>query len=612
MGKWNIKLSTTEPHNYVGLIKVRQGNRDSEILKVVITENGVIKDLSNMKIYFNTVINGNPIEKKATLVNGKRGEIKFVLDDYSMQETGKQQAYFSFKTADDVFIDGTQNFYYSIQTSTSKSITDKGPFLASVDEIREEAQLISDEVKELSEGLKPEAAVGLANQISDLKDISAIKSDITFNDITQTLSNINQKVVLKIKEDEYQIFTRQRTRGEYCLFKLTKGTGDTSSASIGKDFDLLRLVSVFSVKDIIVFNQPEIFTSSQNKSHGVNDFSLKSFTTGYESPVKRNYISNVNNEAQGSFLEFTTVVTKAHKGKINLGFYGTPNTNKKLSIYINGVLTDTVDTSSPTPKTVFFSVNAGSRTGEVTIRLQTANDATANGGVHFLGVDAIDLKELDYNFKMNGLLYNWNTGNHYISQTTGANDYALLENDSGKWSGSFHGGEKAESILMNVDGISILDMIDGEYKLGKSLKIIQMTTIIDKISAQSITEIVNDGIISFECRFEIKTPFQVKNFYPAMTCTNDTFKEVLFPRRAVAGTSNSLIKLPNSKKVTQMNLTTGQSVTTLYTPLTDYTGDTPLAIRYSANLYSKIYHGLAVDSLRKLESLNFGSVKIFD
>ncbi|HAP7601600.1 TPA: BppU family phage baseplate upper protein, partial [Enterococcus faecium] len=41
MSKWNVVLSTTEPYNYVGMIQVRQGNKNTEVMEATIVENGL-------------------------------------------------------------------------------------------------------------------------------------------------------------------------------------------------------------------------------------------------------------------------------------------------------------------------------------------------------------------------------------------------------------------------------------------------------------------------------------------------------------------------------------------------------------------------------------------
>ncbi|WP_141754704.1 MULTISPECIES: BppU family phage baseplate upper protein, partial [Enterococcus] len=52
MAKWNVILSTTEPYNYVGMIQVRQGNKNTEVMEATIVENGLPYDLSECKVYF--------------------------------------------------------------------------------------------------------------------------------------------------------------------------------------------------------------------------------------------------------------------------------------------------------------------------------------------------------------------------------------------------------------------------------------------------------------------------------------------------------------------------------------------------------------------------------
>lgn len=52
MVKWQATLSTTEPYNYVGIINVRQGNKNTEVLEVTITENSLLLDLTDGKVFF--------------------------------------------------------------------------------------------------------------------------------------------------------------------------------------------------------------------------------------------------------------------------------------------------------------------------------------------------------------------------------------------------------------------------------------------------------------------------------------------------------------------------------------------------------------------------------
>lgn len=56
MVKWQATLSTTEPYNYVGIINVRQGNKNTEVLEVTVTENSLLLDLTDGKVFLNHIL----------------------------------------------------------------------------------------------------------------------------------------------------------------------------------------------------------------------------------------------------------------------------------------------------------------------------------------------------------------------------------------------------------------------------------------------------------------------------------------------------------------------------------------------------------------------------
>ncbi len=55
MVKWQATLSTTE-HNYVGIINVRQGNKNTEVLQVNIVENALPLDLTGCEVFLNRLL----------------------------------------------------------------------------------------------------------------------------------------------------------------------------------------------------------------------------------------------------------------------------------------------------------------------------------------------------------------------------------------------------------------------------------------------------------------------------------------------------------------------------------------------------------------------------
>ena len=114
--KWTGVLSTTEPRNDVGIIKVRQGNINSEIVEFQIVKNNKPYDLTGLTVYFCASFGLNLVEKPAVVVNTTGGKIQYTFDDDSMQAVGRQKGYFSIKKEESK-VDSTQDFEFQVDSS---------------------------------------------------------------------------------------------------------------------------------------------------------------------------------------------------------------------------------------------------------------------------------------------------------------------------------------------------------------------------------------------------------------------------------------------------------------------------------------------------------------
>lgn len=96
-----ISLSTTEPNNYVGIIKVRQGDENTQVLDIQITENGLIKPFTGLKPFFCLMareITGQGVsEESVNNFNASNGTLKHTLSANAYQMVGNNDAYFSFR-----------------------------------------------------------------------------------------------------------------------------------------------------------------------------------------------------------------------------------------------------------------------------------------------------------------------------------------------------------------------------------------------------------------------------------------------------------------------------------------------------------------------------------
>ena len=135
MVKWQATLSTTEPYNYVGIINVRQGNKNTEVLEVTITENSLLLDLTDSKVFFESHIDNKfPIQRPTKIIDAKKGIIQYTFDEYSMQSLHRQEAYFSIYKGDDL-IGTTQNFSYFVINAASKTEGEMGSYWQSIEDL---------------------------------------------------------------------------------------------------------------------------------------------------------------------------------------------------------------------------------------------------------------------------------------------------------------------------------------------------------------------------------------------------------------------------------------------------------------------------------------------
>ena len=135
MVKWQATLSTTEPYNYVGIINVRQGNKNTEVLEVTITENSLLLDLTDGKVFFESHIDNKfPIQRPTKIIDAKKGIIHYTFDEYSMQSLHRQEAYFSIYKGDDL-IGTTQNFSYFVINAASKTEGEMGSYWQSIEDL---------------------------------------------------------------------------------------------------------------------------------------------------------------------------------------------------------------------------------------------------------------------------------------------------------------------------------------------------------------------------------------------------------------------------------------------------------------------------------------------
>lgn len=188
-----ITLSTTEPNNYVGLLKMRQGDINTQTIQATITANGQLFKFDRLSVFFNAVLpNGNVIRDRVTEVDYVNSKLNYIVADSFLQEVAQVTAWFSFEN-DEKTIDSTKNFQYSVIGGWKECIP-QGNYIYELSEIqREIEQIIGD--KDFSKLLLKIDSI--KNEYNYINQVKADKTELNKTNeeiwkleaITSTLDN---------------------------------------------------------------------------------------------------------------------------------------------------------------------------------------------------------------------------------------------------------------------------------------------------------------------------------------------------------------------------------------------------------------------------------------
>jgi len=133
--KWNVILSTTEPDNYVGIINVRQGNVNSEVIEAQIVQNGLPLDLTDCTATFQAFLGGeHVVERSCKIIDYKKGIVQYTFDEYTLQSLHRQKANIAFYKGEEE-IATTQDFTYFVIHAVSKTPGEMGSYWQTAEDL---------------------------------------------------------------------------------------------------------------------------------------------------------------------------------------------------------------------------------------------------------------------------------------------------------------------------------------------------------------------------------------------------------------------------------------------------------------------------------------------
>lgn len=119
-----ITLSTTDPNNNIGTVRMRHADKNSQKIIVQVVENGLSKSFEGLKPYFCLLaqeVTGQGVsEEPVATFDEKKGTLTYTASDNALQFVGRNEAYFSFrKQVGERWVEqfSTRSFHYIVEKS---------------------------------------------------------------------------------------------------------------------------------------------------------------------------------------------------------------------------------------------------------------------------------------------------------------------------------------------------------------------------------------------------------------------------------------------------------------------------------------------------------------
>lgn len=362
------------------------------------------------------------------------------------------------------------------------------------------------------------------------------------------LQENNYKLVVKNSNNFYQVI--QKTNKDYIIYDLKNGVGGNGASDTGGNWDLLRILRVKPAPACYVYCDDYTITGTQTDYavEGIYNIIEQALFQFYSPVVINEYKSNKTSngglkcvgvksaDGTGKFT-FSFKATKVNKANILIMCSSGSSANNEIQV--NGKTIRTFDATCTTGneyKIIDFDLPI--KYGNDVITVDIVNKDISNKNLYLICANFKELK--DYKGE-------WITKYKAFIDTcayvdsTGANDYAIYNNETSKFCGSYHGGETlidgkltwVNSDRFDIESRKIETTINNSYTNGsfcliKDFYINQRTNIINKGEMISKLDFTIDGTVGM--LFSWNGDIITDNFYTSLTCTHKDFKQVLYPQ----------------------------------------------------------------------------------
>ena len=364
----------------------------------------------------------------------------------------------------------------------------------------------------------------------------------------------------------------QRNSNGYLIYQFDNTGGDTSSSSVGVNWDLIRLKKIqfsqfaYCFKDTYASTVGTLSTLHQPASYGgyfetaMNHTVLPYYTDVVAKNKSSMAVYGLTSSDNTTPSQVTYNLKYNVSGKANVLFLVSQGSSTDVDIIVNGKTIANLDLSK-----IAYAGTAGFYTYEFSIEQQQAdstgkicevtlknNDLTKPmyfACMNYLRLEDYDGRDID-SFKATS------SGKYYVN-SNGASDYAIYDYDLQKFMGSYHGGETAIQQLFTQPNLVSnavnynSDYFDSGIYINKTLpaaatwfivpsfEILQVTNLNNKARMLSIFDFNNDGIVDMS--FNFHGDVNTNKFFTGLTSNSLDMDLIKYPNNAAITSGENMV-----------------------------------------------------------------------
>lgn len=411
--------------------------------------------------------------------------------------------------------------------------------------------------------------------------------------IQSLFGGVTPKVIARADANNfYLLMPKSGPCGTGLLYQISQGVavGDAGAGSVGTNYQFFRVAKVVeTLRGVGCLHTPSVTSGTWS---GPTSYSFAGQASGFGIGAWSS-VKYYQTTEQNAYKEYA--VTVGRGGKFSVGFVVGTGKTTGAKVSIDGVDVDTF--SLVTAAADVWIKEYSAAPGAHTVRI-TKTDAGATP-LQVFGCNFYDADQFPDGNNLDALGYA-RTANYYKNTSTGAIDYAMQAAGTGKFAGSFHGGETRSALKILVDGTDISAAATGAVYAGRDIRLVQDTTVnttAGNVTVQSVTQFLRAGGHTFQATADCGT-VPLSYFYTHMDVVEVGFNKLNYPQTIdLSGyADNSQIKLGPSELTVLENPATGQRSATWCRQFeTAYNSYKGARVWVSSGNYFKPYNGPVVD-----------------